>query len=88
MTLEERRRMQRNYRGRRLLACRAAEALHEVIEALGEDDGSELPPVNATLPPTPSEAQKRELQNMAANLLRMILLLNDGQISPQTLRRY
>jgi hypothetical protein len=88
MDLEEKRRLRRNYRGRRLLACRAADDLHEIIEALGEDDGTHLPLPDVAMPPPPSLAQKRELQNMAATLLRMILILNDGQVSPQEVRRF
>lgn len=88
MDLEETRRMRRNYRGRRYLACRATDELHQVIESLGDDDGSELPPPDGTLPTAPPEPVRRELQNMAANLLRLILLHNDGRVSPQRLHRY
>lgn len=84
-----------NYRGRRLRACRAAEDLHAIIQALGADDGTHLPPVTdprvkdqPPLPAAPSAMQKAELQNMTANLLRMILLWNDGGVSPAKLPRY
>lgn len=79
----------RNWRGRRLRACRAADDLYEIIAALGvEEDSSVLPPPDARLPTPPTEAMKREMQNTAANLLRMILLWNDGSVSPQKLQRF
>lgn len=77
-----------NYRGRRLRACNAAEDLVAIIEALGVEDGSQLPPVDATLPAPPSAQQKAELQNTVATLLRTILIWNDGQVSPQRLPRF
>lgn len=78
-----------NYRGRRLRACRAAEDLHAVIENLGvENDPSILPIPDHVMPAAPSDAIKRELQNTVANLLRLILLHNDGRVSGQTLQRF
>jgi hypothetical protein len=83
-----------NWRGRRMRACRAAQDLHNIIEALGVEDGSQLPAVRDPsvreqhFTPAPSAAQKAELQNMAANLLRMVLLWNDGQVSPSQLNRF
>ncbi|TIV60312.1 hypothetical protein [Mesorhizobium sp.] len=79
--------MSQNYRGRRLMVCHAADDLHRAIDALGVEDGSQLPPPEG-LPTKPSPAIKRELQNSVANLLRLILLHNDGQISHQTLKRF
>lgn len=87
MTLDERNRMLKNWRGRRLLACQAADLLHEVAGALAEDDGSQPPPPGAQLPTT-TESQRRELQNAVALVLRMTLLMNDGSVSHQELRRY
>lgn len=85
--LTERRRLMQNWRGRRLLACRAISDLDSIIGSLGVEDGSELPP-NGSTPDTPSPAMVAELQNMAANLLRMILIANDGSVSPQKLQRF
>lgn len=85
--LADHKRMLLNFRGRRLLACRAAETLHDVITALGEDDGSTLPPGDG-LPTAPSKQQKQEMKNAAAVLLRMILIFNDGHVSPQQLGRF
>lgn len=82
-------RERRNYRGRRYQACNAAQVLHDIVEQLGvEDDPSMLPIPGQPLQPVPSAAQKRELQNLVALTLRMILLHNDGGCSPQTLPRY
>jgi len=84
----ERQRMLKGYRGRRFLACRAADTLHDVCGALASDDGSDLPLPDRPLPTPPSAAEIRELQNAVALILRMILLRNDGCISPQELRRF
>lgn len=81
-------RMRKNYRGRRFLACRAFSDIHDLIESLDVDDGTELPPPDRALPAPPTAAQKLELQNMAACLLRMICAFNDGGFSPQKLPRY
>lgn len=83
------RRMLGNYRGRRLIACRAAEALREVIEALGrENDPKELPIPDHVMPPPPDEATRRELTNLVTSVLRLILVHNDGQMSNQRLRGF
>ena len=87
MDLAERKRLIACWRGRRLLACTAASELHESIAGLAADDGSDLPP-DGGLPAPPSAAQIRELQNATANLLRMILLWNDGRVSPSELNRF
>ncbi|RUX02345.1 hypothetical protein EOA27_32280 [Mesorhizobium sp. M2A.F.Ca.ET.037.01.1.1] len=79
--------MSRNYRGRRLMACQAADDLHRVIDAIGVEDGSTLP-LPEGMPAVPAPAIKREMQNGVATLLRLILLHNDGHISPQTLKRF
>ncbi len=82
--IAERRRLIGCWRGRRLLACRAAGELHDIIEGLASDSGMDPPP-NGGLPTPPSAAQIREMQNTAANLLRTILLWNDGHVSSQKL---
>ena len=87
MTLDEKKRLLKNYRGRRLLACRATDLIHDVIAAIGEDDGTTIPPQEG-LPFPPTDMQKAEMQNSAANLLRMILLWNDGHVSPSKLQRF
>lgn len=86
--LRDRRELE-NYRGRRLRACRAADDLHAVIEQLGvENDPSILPIPDHVMPAPPCEAIKREMQNTVANLLRLILLHNDGSVSAQKLQRF
>jgi hypothetical protein len=87
MDLAERKRLIGGWRGRRLLACRGVDELHEVIAGLASENGEDLPPDDG-LPSPPSAAQIRELQNSAANLLRMILLWNDGRVSPDELHRF
>lgn len=87
MNLDEEKRLLAGWRGRRLLACRAGDLLRAVAEALGEDDGSCLPP-DGELPAPPSEAQRNELCNAITSLQRMILLWNDGHVSPSRLQRF
>lgn len=78
-----------NYRGRRHRACTAADDLIEVIEKLGvENDPSILPIPDHEMPKAPSDPIKREMQNTVANLLRLILLYNDGHVSPSKLQRF
>lgn len=81
MDLEQERRMLQNYRGRRLLACRAMATIEQVITHIGCEDGSQLPIPDHTMPPAPSAARKREMKNIASALLRMILVENDGMVS-------
>jgi hypothetical protein len=64
------------------------EDLHNIIEKLGFEDGSQLPPPVPRLPHPPSDQMKAELQNQVAVLLRMILINNDGSISPRKLPRF
>jgi hypothetical protein len=83
----EEKRMRSNWRGRRLRACRTADEFSDLVGMLGVEDGSQcLRPEGMPTPPTP--AQKRELQNTVANLLRTFLLWNDGSVSHQTLERF
>jgi hypothetical protein len=78
----------KNWRGRRLRACRACDDLAEIIKNLGvEEDPTILPP-HTGFPLPMTEQMKAELQNMAANLLRMILIQNDGHVSPRVLPRF
>lgn len=86
MELAEQRRLLTGWRGRRLLACRAACVLEEVIENLGADDDVDPPPDRGL--PAFQTAMQHELHNSVSALLRMILLMNDGQVSPQKLRRF
>lgn len=80
-------RMLKGFRGRRLLACNAIGMIDRVIEHLSADNGADLPPAGG-LPSPPSPQQIQELQNMAASLLRNILLWNDGNKSHQKLNRF
>ncbi len=86
MDVAEKNQLVQNWRGRRYLACRAADDLLKVAEALGVDDGSELPPPNGL--PTVTEAVKAELQNQITSALRLLLALNDGNVSPSRLNRF
>lgn len=79
--------MRKNWRERRLRVCRALDEVVAVIGELGNEDGSELPPPDG-LPPAPNEAMKQELKNTAINLKRLILLHNDGQVSPSKLQGF
>lgn len=81
MRADQKRKALANFRGRRLIACQAAADLLSVIEALGVEDGSELPVPRGAFCPAPSAAHKREMANAATALLRQILVWNDGQIS-------
>lgn len=83
---EERKRMVKGWRGRRYLACRAADLLEEIVRELGEDDGANPPPEGGI--PQVSAAVKIEMENSVANLLRMILALNDGHTSGTRLQRF
>lgn len=85
---EEHRQMFKNYRGRRYIACRAIDDLKTVIENLGVEDGSVLPIPDQSFKPAPSKQVVAELQNMAATLLRMTLILNDGQVSSRKLESF
>lgn len=83
---DERKRMVKGWRGRRLLACRAADVFEEVIRELGEDNGKDCPPAGGV--PAVSPGIRAELANAVANLLRLTLLMNDGNVSPQKLNRF
>lgn len=85
---EEHQKMFQNYRGRRYIACRAVADLWSVIENLGIEDGSQLPMPDRPFNPVPSEQVRAELQNMANALLRMTLILNDGQVSHSKLNAF
>ncbi|MGY4288840.1 hypothetical protein ACVWXO_008060 [Bradyrhizobium sp. LM2.7] len=74
-----------NYRARRLYAYNHAEALCRIIDALGSEDGTQLPIPDHEMPKAPSDTVKRELKNQVAALLRTILAHNDGVLSPQSL---
>lgn len=87
MDVEERTRHAACWRGRRFLACRAVDDVIAVIDGLKGDDGSDPLPEGG-LPAPPSEAHRREMRNAAANLLRIILLWNDGHVSPDELHRF
>jgi hypothetical protein len=86
--LEQKKRMLGGYRGRRYVACVAIADLCDVIKALGSEDKSDLPLPGGDYKEPPSPQVINELQNTAANLLRMILIFNDGRISPQKLNRF
>jgi hypothetical protein len=86
MDLDEERRMAKGWRGRRLMACRAADTLDRIIENIGVDNGADLPPERGL--PNVSEELRNELHNQAAVLLRTILALNDGNTSGTRLQRW
>ena len=65
-----------NWRSRRLNACRAIGDLRNVIEALGEDDGT-LSGLDLKHNRT-SSGMKQVLKEQADLLLRQILMFNDG----------
>lgn len=88
MTLDEEKRMLGGYRGRRYLACRAADALSRIVDNLGVEDGTDLPPSDRSLPSQPTDAMRLELNNAVSLILRMILAANDGGCSPQRLQRF
>ena len=79
--------MLRNWRGRRYLACRAIGDLEQVIDHLGHDDGTQLPP-EFGLPAAPTDLLRNEIKNAAAHLLRLVNIHNDGHVSIQTLRSF
>ncbi|WKD45020.1 hypothetical protein [Agrobacterium pusense] len=84
--LDEERRMVKGWRGRRFMACRAADTLDRIIENIGIDNGADLPPERGL--PHMSEGLRNELHNQAAVLLRTILALNDGNTSGTRLQRW
>lgn len=77
-----------NYRGRRFYACRAIDDLKIVIDRLGIEDGSQLPIPDKKFNPRPSDQIIAELKNQATSLLRLVLILNDGQVSADTLNGF
>lgn len=88
MTLDEQKRMLGSYRGRRFLACNAADVLSKVVENIGLENGEDLPPPDRALPEPPTDAMRREIGNAVSLVLRMILAANDGGCSPQRLQRF
>jgi hypothetical protein len=87
MTLEEEMRMVKNWRGRRFLACRAMQQIERVIDNLGVEDGTAMPPEHGSQMPI-SPPVKNEIANAASVLLRLILAANDGSVSPARLRTF
>jgi hypothetical protein len=75
-----------SWRGRRFLACTLENDLEEVIKNLG--NGDEENPEKSMITNPISEEYRRELITMSTLLLRMILVANDGRVSPATLRRF
>lgn len=86
MLPEDRERLS-NWRGRRLYACRANDEIHNLIEMLGVEDGSQLP-LPGGYAAAPMEIQKEEMKNLATTLMRMILIWNDGHVSSSKLNRF
>lgn len=69
----------RNFRGRRFLLCKVENDIHEIIDNLGINDtlGNEIPdPRN--IRDAPEDQVKVELKNQATNLVRMLIIYNDG----------
>jgi hypothetical protein len=77
-----------NYRGRRYYACTALGDLEKAIERLGVEDGSVLPIPGREFNTRPSDQIIAELKNQATTLLRMVLILNDGQVSASKLNGF
>ncbi|MBY3543699.1 hypothetical protein HFN71_28875 [Rhizobium laguerreae] len=86
MQFEDEQRLSKKWRGRRLLACRAADTFDRIIDELGLDDGSDLPPDSGI--PKITEGLRIELHNQVAVLLRMILTMNDNATSGSRLQRW
>lgn len=86
MDYQERQRLSKTWRGRRLLTCRAIDDITLMIENLGVEENSDPIPDGFVSTITPE--MKNELHNQAAVLLRTILLHNDGRISPAKLQRF
>lgn len=84
----ERERMLKNYRGRRYMVCTAIADVRAVIDSLGIEDGSVLPPVDGEFNPVPPKQVRDELNNMATALLRLVLILNDGHVSADKLNAF
>jgi len=86
MDYQERDKLSKSWRGRRLLTCRAIGDLHCMIENLGVEENSDPIPDGFVSTITPE--LKEELMNQATVLLRTILLHNDGRVSPSRLQRF
>lgn len=78
----------KNYRGRRLLTCRAADTLGQVVAHLGVEEGTTLPAPGKEHVQPPSDALRHELDNAVTNLMRLILAVNDGGCSPSKLNKF
>jgi hypothetical protein len=77
MTYDQQRRALGNWRGRRLLLCRGTDLLRQVINAMGEDDGS-LPACDPCPVPAPSRRQRADLLALNDLLRSMMMGVNDG----------
>lgn len=77
-----------SFRGRRYIACNAIGELDNVIDHLGDESGRNPIYIEGPLPPAPSDQVKAELKNLTGTLLRLLLLLNDGQVSASSLNKF
>lgn len=75
----------KHWRGRRLVACQAADQLRSVVTHLDQDDGR-YP--RTAVPPIVAPNQQNELINLINVTLRMILVANDGEISQVRLQTF
>lgn len=74
MTEEDKIELRKNWRGRRLLACRLHDDLNALIDALADDDLSNgAAPVLA-----PDAGTRQSMKNLSTVLLHIILRSNDG----------
>jgi hypothetical protein len=86
LSYPERLKTMASWRGRRLMACRVADVLTEIVERLGIDNGKDAPPDGGL--PKVNELIRIEISNTVANLLRTILIHNDGHVSGSKLQRF
>lgn len=85
MDLDQRDTLVRNWRGRRLLICRASNDLQKIVDHFGSNNGDSLP---EGFDDQVSEELKAELKNQIVALQRTLLVLNDGRISPSKLNSF
>jgi len=85
---EDHKAMFRSFRGRRYIACNAIRDLESVIDHLGDETGKTSVYIDPPLPAPPSDQVKAELKNMTTVMLRLLLILNDGNVSSSKLNSF